>query len=355
MFFHKWFPTKIFFVIIFSILISSCNAPIPGIPNWDILQSSAQTGNPVALLISPAGATPTPTPFQPLNPTPTYIPTAVPTLAPTPIPEDESNTSGDNQAAGSIVMPKNQINILLLGSDQRVYNGGFRTDTIILVSINPDRKTVSMVSFPRDLYVYIPGWTHQRINTAMYHGDFDLLARTLDYNFGIKPKYYVLVNFSAFKEIIDSLGGVDVEVARAYTDQYWDKSYKTIPAGTVHMDSSIALWYARARKASNDFDRARRQQEVLHAVAKRLLSLNALENAKDLYDIYIANVYTNLTWSNIAPLIPLMVNFKDPSIIQRYVIGPGQVYDWITSGGAMVLLPRQDKIIALLREALGIP
>jgi LCP family protein required for cell wall assembly len=348
MFFRKWFKTNLFIVIIFSILVSGCNVPI-----LSSIDGTSQTGNSIALMIAPSGATPTPTPFQPLHPTPTYIPTALPTLAPTSTPENASNAPGDTQPVGKLVVPEDQINILFLGSDQRVVNGGFRTDTIILLSINPTAKTISMISFPRDLYIYIPGWTHQRINTAMFHGGFDLLARTLEHNFGIKPEYYVLVNFSAFKEIINSLGGIDVEVARSYTDQYWDKSYKTIPEGTVHMDSAIALWYARARKASNDFDRARRQQEVLHAVAKRVLSLNALESTKELYDIYIANVSTNLTWSEITPLIPLMVHFQDPSLVQRYVIGPGQVYNWITTGGAMVLLPRQDKIIALLKEALG--
>ena len=187
----------------------------------------------------------------------------------------------------------------------------------------------------------------------MFHGGFDLLAQTLEYNFGVRPEYYIMVNFKAFREIVNSLGGIEVQVSKDYTDEYWDNTYKTISAGTVYMDGATALWYARARKASNDFDRARRQQEVLHALAKRLLSMNALESAKDLYKIYIDNVTTNLTWDEIAPLLPLIVHFRDPSIIQSYIIGPGQVYDWITPGGGMVLIPRQNEVIALLKEALG--
>lgn len=341
---RKWIATKLYIIVLLPILISACQT---------FLQSYPQTANPVALMVSPLGAAVTPTPFQPLDPTPTYIPTALPTLPPTPIPESVSNSPGDTQPVGEISIPENQINVLLLGTDQRMTNRGFRTDTIILISINTTAKKVSMVSFPRDLYVYIPGWTHQRINTAMFHGGFDLLARTLKHNFGVKPEYYVIVDFRAFRKIINSLGGVDVKVARSYTDEYWDHTYKTIPKGTVHMDGATALWYARARKASNDFDRARRQQEVIYAVAKQVLSMDALESAKDLYDIYIENVVTNLTWTEIAPLIPLMVHYRDPSLIQRYVIGPKQVYDWITPGGAMVLLPQQDKIIKLLKEALG--
>jgi LCP family protein required for cell wall assembly len=343
----KWKPNQLSLIILISIVVTSCS-----IPALSLIQRAPPSGYPIALMVSASGATQTPTPFQPLDPTPTYIPTAVPTLPPTPTPESDSNSPGYNQPAGVRGFPDNQINILVLGSDQRIDEGGFRTDTIILVSINTTAKKVSMVSFPRDLWVYIPGWSYERINTAMFHGGFDLMASTLEYNFGVKPKYYILVNFSAFEEIIATLGGIDVEVAQEFRDQYWNKKNKTIPAGTVHMDEAIALWYARARKSTNDFDRERRQQEVLQAVAKKILSVDALENAKDLYEIYIANVTTNLTWTEITPLIPLTVHLKDLSEIQRYVIGPGEVYDWITPGGAMVLLPRQDMIIALLKQAL---
>jgi len=344
----KRYTTTLFVLILFAMLVSACN-----IPNMALSQGNPGTGNPISLMLSSASGGPaTPTPFMPLDPTPTYIPTTFPTLQPTPTPETETPDS-DNYQASLLNQPENQINILLLGSDQRVGDGGFRTDTIILVSINTTAKTVSMVSFPRDLYLYIPGWTYQRINTAMITGGFDLLAATLQYNFGVRPDYYVLVNFSAFEEIVTSLGGIDVEVGRNFTDQYWDKTYKSFSAGTVHMDAPTALWYARTRTSSNDFDRARRQQEIVHAIAKRVLSIDIIKNAKDLYDIYITNVTTNLEWSEIAPLIPLTIHIKDTSQINRYVIGPGQVYDWITPGGAMVLLPRQDQIIAVIKDAIG--
>jgi LCP family protein required for cell wall assembly len=319
-----------------------------------VSQRTSQSGNQISIMVSSQnGAIPTPTPFLPLDPTPTYIPTAVPTLVPTPTPEEDSGSHGNSQPAGLLGEHEKYINILMLGSDQRIGQGGFRTDTIILVSINTNKKTVSMVSFPRDLYVYIPGWTYQRINTAMFHGGFKTLKQTLEYNFGVKPDYYILVNFSAFKDIIKTLGGLEVEVGRTFTDQYWDKSYITIPAGTVYMDSSTAMWYARTRTSSNDFDRTRRQQEILQAVAKRLVSMNAIENAKEIYDILSDNVNTNITWSDIKPLLPLAVHLRDTSQIKKYAIGPGEVYDWITPGGAMVLLPRHDLIKAMLKEALG--
>jgi LCP family protein required for cell wall assembly len=345
---RKRITYNLFVFLLFCIIISGCSTLA-----FSLIQGNPQTGNQISFLVSSLDSTPTPTPFLPLEPTPTYIPTAIPTLPPTPKPKNESASQGNPKPAGALDKSENQINIMVLGSDQRVNDGGFRTDTIILVSINTTTHSVTMISFPRDLYLYIPGWTNERINTVMFHGGFDLIKKTMQYNFGVEPDYYVMVKFDAFQEIINSIGGIDVEVAITLKDIFLDGNYKKFTPGTTHMNGATALWYARSRQTTNDFDRARRQQEVLQAVTKRILSVDALENAKDLYDIYIANVTTNLKWSEITPLIPLTVHLKNTSKIHRYVIGPGEVYDWITPGGAMVLLPRQDKIIALLKDALG--
>lgn len=325
------------------LLLSGCAAPA---------QISAGPGNSIALIVAPSDATPTVTPFLPIPPTPTYIPTAFPTLLPTANPENPSGEIGPVELLDST---DEHINILLLGSDQRVGEGGFRTDTIILLSVNSSQKTASMVSFPRDLYVYIPGWTYQRINTAMFHGDFEILAQTIEYNFGVKPEYYVMINFWAFEEVIDSLDGIDVQVARTLTDQRSGYGQYTVPAGQVYMDGTTALWYARSRSSTNDFDRTSRQQEVTQAIIERLLSMNAIERADELYDIYIENVSTNLTWPDIVPMLPLAVQLSDTSRIQHYFIGPAEVINWITPSGGQVLLPRQAAIIAVLRQALGNP
>jgi len=305
--------------------------------------------------------TPTPTPFQPIDPTPTYIPAVFPTDEPD---ENQRNKEDKDEEkeepkkeeikpVETVVKKDDLINIMVLGSDQRPYDGGFRTDTIILVSINSSDKTISMVSFPRDLYVYVPGWSYQRINSAMLYGGFDLLAQTLEYNFGVKPSSYVMVNFDVFITLIDKLGGVDVEVESNFRDVYLDGNYKRFPVGIAHMNGETALWYARSRQTSNDLDRARRQQEVLQAVINRIIKSDVIENAKTLYDLFIDNVNTNLKWKEIASIIPLSVHLKDSSQIKRYIIGNGVVYDWITPGGAMVLVPIQDKVNNLLNEALG--
>lgn len=342
---------KLLFILILFIPVFfvSCSTPI-----FSLIQQKSAIGKPIKLVASGIDVSPTATPFLPMEPTPTFIPTAMPTLVPSPTPEKErGNTEENNPIEKDNHNNGNLLRLLVLGSDQRLGDVGFRTDTIILVILNLDKGTVSMVSFPRDLYIPIPGYSYQRINTAMFYGGFDTVAQTFQSNFGIKPDYYILVNFQAFEKIIDTLGGIDVEVSQPFSDRYQTNRNKKIPAETVHMDSSLALWYARSRQTSNDFDRARRQQEVLHAIGKKLISFNTIEKAKDLYKILNENVTTNVSWSDIKPILPLAFTIKEPSQVNRFVIGPGQVYDWITPGGAMVLIPRPDQISLVIREASG--
>lgn len=313
------------------------------------------TNNGVVLATVAHDATATPTPFLPIPPTPTYIPTAFPTPEPTatPKPEPPPSNSADSSPADPINYPQDQVNILLMGSDQRVGEIGFRTDTIVLLSINTRNRTASMVSFPRDLYIYIPGYTNNRINTVMYYGGFPLMKQTFQHHFGVRVDHYVLVGLEAFIETIDSLGGVSVQVAEKLTDQRTGYGYYTVKPGRVLMSGADALWYVRARYTTSDFDRTRRQQEVIQAIGERLLSMNALSSADELYDIYYKYVTSDLKWIDVAPLVPLAVQVGDPDDIQRYAIGRGHVIPWTTPGGAQVLLPQESAIISVLRQAVG--
>lgn len=333
-------------LVILSLLLSACGAPL--LPQ----QPVAVAFNPTATLSEniyqvPADATATATPFQPIPPTAVFYPTETPTPTPiptaTPVPQVESRVG--------VEVPADQINYLLLGSDARPGSRNFRTDTIILASINPTLGTVSLVSFPRDLYVNIPGWGQDRINTAWAHGGFKKLAETINANFGVRPTNYVLINFSNFKRLIDGLGGLEIEVGAPVSDYYRGR-YITIKPGVKQMDADLVLWYVRTRKTTNDFARNRRQQEVLRALVKKFLSLDAIARAPELYAIYSSSVTTDLGLGDMLPLIPLAAQLTDTSRIHHYYIGPKQVYDWITPGGAMVLLPRQDAIMKVMRQAL---
>lgn len=328
------------------------------------------------------GATPTATPFMPLPPTPTYIPTSFPTPVPTitPTPEVVAGLPGSQGIpyliyktwedypgptiwpdinlpgpVGLLPQPPGQVNIMLLGSDERRNEGGFRTDTMLLVTINTADGTVNITSFPRDLYVYIPGWTVQRMNTAHARGGFPQLALTMEYNFGVRPDYFVMVNFWSFSDIIDQLGGIDVQVAVGLTDHRDNHGRYSVPAGTVHMDGETALWYVRSRYTSSDFERTKRQQEVVKAILVKMLSLDAITKAPQLYDIYRKNVTTNLTLEDITPLLPTAARLSDTDRIQQFFIGREHVTAWRNTQGSQVLIPNREVVVEVMRQALNSP
>ncbi len=341
------FSKRLFIFILTPALVISC--VVPGLIDVGKTSDSSLLPKANVFVSAALNATPTATPFLPLPPTPIYLPTAFPTPQPSATPSPKQASDG---AAAPLPQAEGQINILLLGSDQRLNEVGFRTDTIMLLSINPKKKTASLLSFPRDLYLYLPGWMYQRINTAMFYGGFPLLAQTLEYHFGIRPDYYIFVGLDAFVQLIDSLGGIDVQVAKTLTDQRSQLGYYTVPAGQVHMDGSTALWYVRSRYSTSDFDRTRRQQEIIQALAARMINMNVFESADEIYDIYRAYVTTNMTWVNIAPLIPVAIKIGDASQIRHYFVGPAEVIPWVTSGGAQVLLPQQNAIMAVIQQML---
>lgn len=354
------------------LLVSACSTGIAAEPA--IFVPPGSSSNDIQVMLHAAtGATPTPTPFQPLPPTPTYIPTlsqdqaAFPTqipasLTPTPALLDSGNFPQPSSLdftvpppGGLLPQPDGQINIVLLGSDERPEVGGVRTDTLLLLTVNPKQETVSLVSIPRDLYVYIPGWDNDRINVAIQHGSFDGVFNTFEYNFGIRPDHYVLVNFNAFVQVIDSLGGIDVQVPVPLADNRDYVGWFSIPAGLIHMDGSTALWYVRSRMTTSDFDRTRRQQEVIQATFEKLISMNGIARAPELYSIYKDTVTTDMNFTDIAPLILLAAKMTDPSNIHHYYIGPAEVTGWITPIGASVLLPNRDAIMRIFYQAMNAP
>jgi LCP family protein required for cell wall assembly len=311
-----------------------------------------ETPRPTYILEVP-GATPTPTPFQPIAPTPVIWPANQPSPTPkepglaTPTPPPPTPSASDEQA---IPQPTGQINILLLGSDRRPWTSGFRTDTIILVTLNSELGRVNVTSFPRDLWVTIPGWGMGRINTAWVYGGYKLLSQTFKSNFGIRPDFYALIDFSSFKKIVDGLGGLDINVAQTVSDYragYWT----TIPKGMVHMDADTVLWYVRTRKTTNDMARNRRQQEALQSIFEKLLSMDGLKRAPEFFQLYKDSVTSDITLVDVLTWLPLAAKIAETRELHHYYIGYGQVYDWISPEGAMVLVPNQGSLMDVVRKS----
>lgn len=245
---------------------------------------------------------------------------------------------------------------LILGSDFRP-ESGYRTDIIMLVAVNTLSGKVSLVSFPRDLWVTLPGYYEQRINAAMQLGGFQLLANTLQTNFGIYPTDYAMVSMEGFLGVIDVLGEITFNTDYQTTDSC-DSSLDAdrwceVGPGTVTLDQDWALWYVRARYHSSDFDRLRRTQEVVQAVAKKVFSPAGWVKWPALMSLYAREVESNLGPGELLPLIRFAFGFDPDSDITHYAIGPNEATGYITADGAQVLLPNTPLIQSILQAALS--
>lgn len=245
---------------------------------------------------------------------------------------------------------------MMLGSDYRP-DAGFRTDTIMLVAVDGTTGKTSMISFPRDLWVSIPGYGEQRINTVMQTGGFQLMANTLQTNFGVYPTQYAMIDMAGFMQVIDVLGGIEFT-----TDQYTGDACETylnpnkwceVYPGPVSMDSDWALWYVRARYNSSDFDRMRRTQEVTKAIFDKAISPAGMLRLPELMRIYNSDVESNISPDQLMPMIQFARRINSDEDVRRFSIGPNEVTPWTTSDGASVLLPNIPAIQAVIQAALN--
>ena len=283
-----------------------------------------------------------------------------PPAPPTPIPPPTNPLTFDSHV----------INIALLGSDRRPRWTGFNTDVIIILSIHPEQGEVAMLTIPRDLYVYLPGYSMQRINTAFSIGERvnypgggpGLFADTVRYNFGMPIHHFAKVEMDGFSRIVDTLGGIDVNVTCSYRDwrlrspnldpeEESNWHLYTVPTGVRQMDGDLALWYARSRKLSSDFDRGRRQQEVLRAIYREILSIDLVPHIPELYGDLRDTVTTDIGLTELLSLAPLAGRVDTADVRSRF-IGRDEVTSWrVPRTGAQVLVPKPGPIRALLEEA----
>ncbi len=219
-------------------------------------------------------------------------------------------------------------NILLLGVAGSTEEGGHLTDSMMIVSVNPDKPSVSILSLPRDLYLSSNIGEH-KIN-AIYalarakHGDkkgLEIIKRAISSFTGVDIHYAAVVDFALFEEGIDLIGGVEVFVPQDIEDDRYpgpNYSYQTfvVRKGIHIFDGKTALKYARSRKSSSDYDRARRQQDLILAMQKKLESMGWAENAQKIrqfYDLFRRKVNTDVGLTEIMALgkIAMDIDFAD--------------------------------------------
>lgn len=324
-----------------------------------LITSCASSGPWVGPMATPNPyATPTPTPFLPGE--------ALPPIEVIPIHNQDGTWSGfPGPTEGSAIkipspMPqiplsKGTVNIIVLGSDTRPGFGGSRTDIIMIISLDTENDRVKMISVPRDLYVYIPGWKVNRINTADQFGGPEVVSMTILYNLGLEVHHWVRVSFDGFITLVNTLGGIDVDIPQTIVDEC-DEVMVRFPAGMNHMDGYTALCYARVRKASDDFARTKRQQQVVKAVFDKILSLGGITKVPQLYSQFRDLVESDMDLLDVLPLVPLATRIAtDTSSVEGYTIDRTMVTSWrVPSSGAYVLLPNREAIQANL-NAIFVP
>ncbi|OHA53392.1 MAG: hypothetical protein A2991_00090 [Candidatus Terrybacteria bacterium RIFCSPLOWO2_01_FULL_58_14] len=258
---------------------------------------------------------------------------------------------------------KDRIDFLLLGlRGEGDPHGGLLTDTMMVVSIHTTRDEVALISLPRDTYLTIPIVQQRaKINEAFAIGEQQqpqggglFLAKLAAQEvLGINIDYVAAVDFTAFKEAIDLLGGIEVDVAKPLREtQQWGGIDFSVPAGRQHMDGDTALFYVRSRFTTSDFDRARRQQEVVLAVRNKALSLGFLGNPAKIagiFDILGRHVRTDVATEDIPQLYTIASQVGGAAPRQLVIDTGSGLLRSTTLNGSYVLLPA-DGTFETIRE-----
>ena len=281
-----------------------------------------------------------------------------------PLPEDlgaqgEMPLQSTGGPAGVPWDGNSRINVLMLGMDSREEDSDDipRTDTMILFSMDPVSRTAGMLSIPRDLWVEIPGFDYSKINTAYRLGEVyniggrgpGLAISTVENLLGMEIDYYAIVDFNAFEDFIDELGGITVVVPdKIVVDPLGKHNTETLKAGEQQMPGYLALAYARSRNSSgSDFDRAARQQQVVMAIRDRILSAEMLptliKNSPALYQSLSSGISSNLTLMQLVRLAWVAQQIPEENIRQG-VIGVDQVDFAYSYDGQDILRPLPDEI-----------
>jgi LCP family protein required for cell wall assembly len=290
------------------------------------------------------------------------------------LPGNEINVPGLNQLPGvdngqpQTGTIEERINILVMGLDRRVdepEGNPTRTDTMFVVTLDPYSKTAGVFSIPRDLWVEIPdgqgGYLKERINVAYEYGPLrnypgggpGLAMATVQHNFGIKIDHYVVLDFVGFMELVDAVGGIDVDVK----DVVWDPSYCNttdcsdlqevyFEPGLQHMDGEQALQYVRVRYGSGDLKRIERQQDVIRATVDAALNAQLLipNRAVSIYNKFRDAVDTDVSVFKVGGLA-LLAQDIPPESITNISLASAVQEGW--AGDAAVLFPDWDQIEVL--------
>ncbi len=277
-------------------------------------------------------------------------------------PEEDEEFTGEVLQEEDVTMPTvpaekieqedHIVNILLIGQDRRGNKGRARSDAMILCTVNTEKKTLTMTSFLRDLYVKIPqyngrSYSNNRINVTYAIGGMEMHNECLELNFGVHVDHNIEVDFSGFEQIIDLLGGVEIELTRAEAN--WMGG---VGSGMNLLDGEKALEYARIRKLDSDFGRTNRQRTVLSAILNKVKTMPLTELTKLANNIF-PMITTDMTNDQIVKYVlefaPILSELE---VTTQHIPADGHYY-FAKISGMSVIVADFKACNDLLKETIG--
>lgn len=276
-----------------------------------------------------------------------------------------SDVFGNGTSSNDLLQNSKVLNVMLFGEDNNQGEKYGRTDTMIMLSIDNIHKKIKLTSFQRDTYVYIPGNGYDKINASYTLGGAKLSIQTIEANFGIKIDRYAVVDFESFIKIIDTLGGIDMEVTQDEIDYINYQMYKndqsdtattiTDAPGNVHLNGQEALWYARDRGLTkgednneigidgDDWDRTSRQRKLLETLFDSMKSAD-LGQIVSIVSSIGPLITTNLKKDEITALVSNALTYLKYDVEQYYVPEEGLwYYDDDTPSGSVIRIADMEK------------
>ncbi len=322
-------------VLLLALALAGCTRSRAAAPTQEVSGSavSSATALPQPALIP---ATPT-TAAVAVQPTATATPLAL---------EGAASVAAPAVVLADLLPLSRTVNILLLGSDRRPYEGHWRTDVLMLIALDMEGQQAGVISLPRDIYMdEIPGHKPNKINVIDFLGEqddpgngSDLLASLLEEKTGVSIDYFLRFDFEGFKKVVDALGGVEVTVeCRVYEYLPEEDIELYLLPGTHRLAGKMALGYVRARNQGGDLERARRQQRMVWAVRNQLLSENQLPNLPALYAALRDSVQTDIGFVDSIRFARFALNLAEDDI-HGMVISPPDLVKPAWRGGMSVWL-----------------
>jgi LCP family protein required for cell wall assembly len=339
-------PVLVTFALVVVIVMAGCQPAAP---------AAAPAAVAAAVTAAPTEIPPTPTETPaPPTATPTEPPTMTPTASPSPSPTVTFTPSPAPTPQG---LDKTE-NILVLGTDHRPGPWASRTDTMMVVAIDHAAGQVGIISIPRDLWVDIPGWGKDRINSAEFAGDqikyqgggVALAQRVVEENLGIPTSKYVRIRQDGLPKLVDAVGGVTVTLECPLYERTPSEKSPTgyedfsLPAGDVFLDGPTAKKFVTYRYLSNDFSRARRQQQLIWALRNLSLNLDLIPRIPELWDALQGTFKTDLNPLDVVKLARLGLALE-PEQVHSLVLDQEVVKNYTTPGGGAVLVIKDPQVL----------